>query len=495
MRTRLFLLIGAFLAGLTFPVTAEPNPSHDPEIRAQLIELTVETLQRHGAAQQKGDSPRREPPEGTAQKGDTLLRRVSPPGLSPTVSHPGTVPVSLHGKLWNETAYRVSHSGEWTKLKNQLILAPTARLSDDLRFKATGRFTYDPVYDLTDNFPRSVGSDQRMEAQLRDTYLDLSRGPWDFRLGKQQIVWGESVGLFFADTVNAKDLREFVLPDFDLIRIPEWAADVEYSSGDFHAELVWLPWPEFNKLGVEGSEFRFPLPLPRSDLGFTVTDPVEPGNQLENSQIGGRLSILIEGWDLSAFYLHTWDKAPVNFRTIDGSEVFHFTPEYRRLNQMGATFSKEASDVIFKGEFIFNRGGHFSIFDSTDPDGVVRRDFIDYLIGADYTFFDKVDTNLQFMQRVIFNHTPLLADNERRVRNSISLWVKTDFLDGKLEPEFLAILGLMESDFLLRPKLSYKLSDHWRWRLGLDLLRGTRDGTFGKFKKGSRLYSELWFEF
>ena len=71
---------------------------------------------------------------------------------------------------------------------------------------------------------------------MRETYLDVSAGDWDFRLGRQQIVWGEMVGLFFADVVSAKDLREFVLPDFDYLRIPQWSVRTEYFKGDFHGE-------------------------------------------------------------------------------------------------------------------------------------------------------------------------------------------------------------------------------------------------------------------
>lgn len=166
------------------------------------------------------------------------------------------------GTLRNETAYRLSQPRQFSKIKNQLILSETGRISDALSFKLSGRIYYDAVFNLTHSFPANVKSDQQSESELRDTFIDYSYGPWDIRLGKQQIVWGEAVALFFADVVNAKDLREFILPDFDLIRIPEWASDIEYSKGNFHAEFVWLPYPQFNKLGVTSAEFAFPYPIP-----------------------------------------------------------------------------------------------------------------------------------------------------------------------------------------------------------------------------------------
>src|SRR3989338_4161296 len=158
--------------------------------------------------------------------------------------------LELHGEVRQETAYRVAGSKEWTKIRQQALLTESVRLTDELSLRATQRAWYDAVFDATDNFPESVESDQEWALELRETYLDYSHGPFDARIGKQQVVWGDAVGLFFADIVNAKDLREYILPDFDLIRIPQWAVDLEYTAGQAHAEFVWLPVLQFHKLGV-----------------------------------------------------------------------------------------------------------------------------------------------------------------------------------------------------------------------------------------------------
>lgn len=397
------------------------------------------------------------------------------------------------GSVKNETAYRISSHHEFTKIRNQLILSEAGKISDELRFKASGRFYYDAVFELTDNFRENVKSDQEAEIELRDTYIDYSNGPWDMRLGKQQIVWGEALALFFADAVNAKDLREFILPDFDMIRIPQWGMDLEYSRKNFHAEFIWLPIPQFHKFGVTNSEFAFPLPLPFTTTPFATRDAGKPKNSFNNSEAGLRLSCFLKGWDLSVFYLRTWNKSPVFYRTIT-SGLFNFAPAYKRLNIIGATFSKEIKDIVLKGEFVFNKDDYFSIFDSADADGIVRRSFLDYLLAVDYSFFNKVNTSLQFMQKAIFNYSGLLV-NEKRFRNSLAFWLKTDFLNGKLEPEFTFVSSLMETDFILRPRINLKIKNNWQFRLGVDIFRGETSGVFGKFKKKSRLYSEFTYNF
>ena len=111
-----------------------------------------------------------------------------------------------------------------------------------LKWKISGRADADGVFAIDNGFyPDAVRRDQQYQFDLRETYLDFSAGEVDFRVGRQHIVWGEMVGLFFADVVSARDLRTFYLPDFEQLRIPQWAARAEYYFGETHAELVWIP--------------------------------------------------------------------------------------------------------------------------------------------------------------------------------------------------------------------------------------------------------------
>src|SRR3990172_9524028 len=374
---------------------------------------------------------------------------------------------NLDGYIKNETAYRLSEPGGFTKVKNIFFLRKTGSLSADISYKVSGRLFYDAIFDLTDNYPEAVRKDQEFEGDIRDTYLDISGGDLDLRIGKQQVVWGEAVGLFFADVVNAKDLREFVLPDFDYIRKPQWAADIEYTRERFHLELVWSPFPEFNDFGLPGSEFPQAVPAPAGTVTlFNGTE--EPSASISASEVGGRVSYLSDGWDFSLFHLYTWDKFPANLRTVVAPGVYLFTPEHKRINITGATFAKERGGVVFKGEFVYYQGKRFSVLDETDVDGVVEKDYLDYLLGVDYTFFEKVDFNFQFMQRMIFGFDDDIF-REERVRTSASVWFKTGFLDNRLEPELLVISSLEELDMLLRAKLNYKFRGSWQARIGLDL--------------------------
>jgi len=57
------------------------------------------------------------------------------------------------------------------------------------------------------------------------------------------------VGLFFAEVVSTREVREFVPPEFDVMRIQQWAVRAEYYKDDFHAELLWIPVASYDNVG------------------------------------------------------------------------------------------------------------------------------------------------------------------------------------------------------------------------------------------------------
>ena len=76
---------------------------------------------------------------------------------------------------------------------------------------------------------------------LREAYMDMYFNMMDLRLGKQQIVWGKADGVFITDIVSPKNLSEFLLPDFEEIRIGVTSLKLDFYTGDNTLEVVWIP--------------------------------------------------------------------------------------------------------------------------------------------------------------------------------------------------------------------------------------------------------------
>ncbi len=73
----------------------------------------------------------------------------------------------------------------------------------------------------------------RDEDLPREIYADIYLGNWQFRIGKQQVVWGESDGIRLMDCINPQDLQFqgwFYDSDegYESSRIPLWLIKAEY---------------------------------------------------------------------------------------------------------------------------------------------------------------------------------------------------------------------------------------------------------------------------
>ena len=125
------------------------------------------------------------------------------------------------GILQFDLARTYADREHWSMARSRAELSAQGS-SSGFKWKISGRADADAVFAIDSGFyPDAVRRDQQYQFDLRETYVDFSAGEVDVRLGRQHIVWGEMVGLFFADVVSARDLRTFYLPDFEQLRIPQ----------------------------------------------------------------------------------------------------------------------------------------------------------------------------------------------------------------------------------------------------------------------------------
>ena len=106
----------------------------------------------------------------------------------------------------------------------------------------------------------------------------------------------------------------------------------------------------------------------------------------------------------------------------------------------------------------------------------------------------KVDMNVQFVQRIIFNYRKTFF-NERRVSNLAILRLERPFLNNKIEVEVLFIAGLDHFNYLCRPNIKYNLNDRWQFKIGVDVFAGAPATSFGYYRNQSRYYFEIIYKF
>jgi len=404
-------------------------------------------------------------------------------GAAPSASPAGISDVLVGGYGELAAAYTTAQPEHWSKLRARLEVGVSGSFDWGARFKVVGRLEGDGAYSLEDDFyPAAVRHDQRHDASLREAYLDFGAGNWEYRLGRQHVVWGEMVGLFLADVVSARDTREFYLEEFETMRIPQWAVRAERFAGDAHLELLWVPYPSYDRIGEPGADF-YPFPVA---AGTPVAERTPSRSKLSNHGLGGRFSYLLDGWDLSGFYYQSTDVAPMLYQTADGLELRH-----DRIQQFGGTFSKDFRDFVFKGEAVYTRGRSFFSLDPAAISGSAESDGLDYVMGVMLPWGDwRFDA--QFYGRHLADYSAGLVSD--RNETGLTLLVNRRFGD-RVEAEVLYLTGLNRSDWSLQPRVSWSVTQEWRLQFGADLFGGDEVGLFGQYDASDRVFVELrrWF--
>lgn len=484
-------VLGTLLLGLL--ITAIPAGAAEKNTTSMGVE-SIDDLFGSPAPTPKKPAAKTEPANTVPQgKPAVAPQDISAPEPAP-LSQPSPSESRLTGFYQNDLAYTYADKKHWSRFNNTLDLATQGHTAGGVAWKLGGRFNYDPIYDLSDTYPQAVRKDQRFEAMIREAYMDFSTGDWDFRLGRQHVIWGEMVGLFFADVVSAKDMRQLVLPDFDIIRIPQWAARAEYFQGDLHVEGVWIPYMSYDNIGKPGAEF-YPF-NPPAVAGFqTVIAAEKQPVGLGDTAYGARLSYLKGGWDVSGFYYTANDPSAAFSRQIEllPTPTITYQPIHKRIHQLGATLGKDLGPMVLKAEAIYTKDKLFSTTSATAADGLVKQNTLDYIVGLEWSFPQETRFNVQFFQRWFPNHNAGIVPD--KFESGISLLLSTQALHPRLEPKLLLVRSLNRDDWSAQFKLTWKLDGNWRLAAGVDIFEGPATGLFGAFDNKDRVYTEVRYSF
>ena len=338
-------------------------------------------------------------------------------------------------------------------------------------------------------------SDRKLELGLREAYLDMYFTNFDIRVGKQQIIWGKAEGVFITDIVAPKDLREFLLPDFEEIRIGITSFKFNYFKGNHTLEAVWAPVFTPTQMPESGSiwapAMRFPI-QPTWDYSSVEVTP-----SLENSEAYLRYSLMASAFDfeLVGGYFFYDDPAMHLTKEIDPStrQLIGLTvrPDYHRVAMGGGSFSIPLGGFILRGEGAYYTGRHFPTTDPAITDAALEKGNLHYMAGLDYTV-GGVRLSTQFIQEYILDHQESMYDD--KIKNTMTFLAKRDFFREKLWIELFAYVGLNNEDALIRPKITYSFADGFELLGGANIFVGDQ-GRFGQYDANDMIYMKIKYSF
>ncbi len=358
------------------------------------------------------------------------------------------------------------------------------------------------------------------EFDLREAYINLFAGPFDFRLGQQIVAWGRADAMNPTDNVTPRSMR-LKSPNEDDRRLSNFALRTFANMAPVRLEGVWVPF------------FR-PSELPPVQLGPTVRLNADNGQypdaNVKHGTFAGRLHLELPSFEASVSYLYGHATFPgVVFEdataTNDGLAVTIATAAFTH-QVVGFDFAATAGEwfglrgeAAYKRPFGYGGNGHIP-----NPD-------VQAVFGIDREFFGEFSVIAQYYGRYVFHHrkakasampeisaqalagmtddtldslvetnsaslllakNQMIAGQQEEWQHSAIVRLEWKLLQETLSLEALGMVNFITEEVMLRPKVAYDITDAFTITAGAEVYLGPDDSLYGSVEEvQSAGYTEL----
>jgi hypothetical protein len=333
----------------------------------------------------------------------------------------------------------------------------------------------------------AFGSDLDM-LQLREGFVEIYAGRFEFAFGQQIIVWGKADGINPTNQITPQDalIRS---PDPDDSRMGNILFRTRYQMANAASlEALWIPHYEPSIL---------PWQFAALPEGTMFSEGPYPDAKLENSALAVKFGWQLPSFDGSLSYNNGYGLNPGITADVPGplepppafTEVY--TKAYRQ-QIIGMDFSTTFGATGLRGEAAYR----ITKKDQRDRLEVPNPD-LHYVVGLD-RFFGPVHIIAQYIGRYVFDFTELIPptdsldmmryalENGNRLfhmqqvewSHSASLRVAMDLMHETMTAEVFGMGNFSTDEYVVIPKFSYRISDGLRFSLGLEYYSGVQNTLF-----------------
>ena len=324
------------------------------------------------------------------------------------------------------------------------------------------------------------------ELSLREFYwdFDILGGQW--RVGKQQVVWGEADGIKILDVVNPQSFREFVLDDFDDSRIPLTMINAEWMIGNSgNLQLLYIFDTSVHDLPDPSSPFNFSseliVPAAGSDVLVNVQPFESPDVNFDNSDIGIRYSGFVNGWDYSINYLNHVVDFPVFQSQLSGN-VINVEGEYLRSDLLGVTGSSAIGSWVIRGEIAFEKDRYF--LSSNSLPRSEKSDTFASVFGIDWLGWRNQFLSLQWFNNSLLTDIETVRDDSE---NTLSFLWELQMMNESIKLEYLQLQSVNYADGLIQFQISYEAATDLEVYFGSDIFYGNSRYLYGQFNQNDQV--------
>lgn len=477
----------------TVPVPGESAPPSPPG-HGQAQTLAHGTLSQSDSPPEPTSIPSPSPTTTTTTTATTLGEGAEANGLGPITGRVFAYARAPLSDLAND---------RWQQVSSSIWLQAHPRF---------GEFTYAHMVGSVDTIATSSLIDEPVRGRVREAYVGAARHGWEARLGQQIVPWGNADGYNPTDLISSVDMRLFS-GDSEVRRVgaPMLWASWTPRSGESPLQLTAVAVPVFTSSHVL-------VPPDLVPAGVIDHGLERPEAKPSSSEFAGKAAWHGDGWDASFmaftgynhtphFVLRSWSPAGVVIARA-----------HQRQHAVGGDGSVAWGSWVLRGETAWVWS---SSSDGSDPQLAPPR--WDSVLGVERPFLERFRFQTQMLWRYhpslqspasISTADPIETFLRREVAsaNAVLLnyrfrsWpvatVRVSFAtrDEKLEAEVFAAVQLTryegdKIDWVMRPMVSWRVSDALRLRLGAESFRGPKDGVFGALHRFSGVFTEGEFAF
>ncbi len=386
------------------------------------------------------------------------------------------------GKLTEQVAFSWNDDEpheNFNSLKSSLLLDYDHKFENGVRIKVNAKAYYDAIYSIKgrEKFTSQELDELESEVELFDAYVEGKiTDNFDYKVGRQVVVWGRSDTIRVTDILNPLDNRRPGMTDIEDLRLPVTMAKLDYFVGDWRITPIVIVEQRFSKNPPFGGAFNpAPFPAPSNEDYDDVTYALSVGAEFS-------------GWDINFYAAETRDDAGHLDMTAMDPKIKH-----DKVMMVGTALNILSGSWLFKTEVAHFDGLKYA---STGDDEFSRTDA---LLGLEYNGIADTLMSYDIVTRQTHDYdSRLLAEfnpvKEQQYQHAFR--VSSDFMNATLTANYLISLygkKLDEGGFQ-RVWVKYELADGVNANVGMvDYIGGSV--LFDAIKDNDMFFTDISYSF
>ena len=420
--------------------------------------------------------------------------------------HPESPDVTDHARtlrnFWTEKKLPFELSGFWearggTRVVNDAHERQTSIAETRLQLAIEKNFNLASFSLITDFIYDNVADKYHIDLNTGRGWIDLRSANlvfsptrfMDIKTGRQILTWGTG-DLLFINDLFPKDWHAFFIGrDEEYLKAPSDSVKTSLFSGWANLDIIYTPEFDADRF-IDGRRVSYYSPQLGAIAGRNA---IIHANRPSDGELALRLYRNISAYELAAYFYNGHWKSPGGFDPTKKNAAL-----FPKLRVTGGSIRGPLGKGIGNVEV----GYYDSHDDNKGNNPFINNSEFRVLAGYEQEIAKNLTLGTQYYLEHMLDHNNYLralpAGLPARKENRHQLTSRLTFLTHNQNATWSLFTYYSPSaqDYYLRPKVNYRIDDHWTTELGGNIFGGKNNYTFfGQFQDDSNIYVSVRYGF